>query len=236
MTPATILELDGIKQPIKEWALDYGITPAIIIARLERGLSIADAITTPMRTGYRGQKLVSRDMEAFIRACSRRQEFERRKIAAANHAANVRRSSRSSRNVAKVRSSGRNVLMLSHQGETLSLLEWAERTGLNAVTVRARLYAGWEIERALTAPAFPTRASSRAARAREVGIDPRTVDSRLRRGWALEDALTIDPGARMGRFAHGRPGVVSDFAPSKGTGGGSTAQETPNLTFSGNDA
>ena len=44
MTPATILEHDDIKQPIVEWALDYGITPAIIIGRLERGMSIADAI------------------------------------------------------------------------------------------------------------------------------------------------------------------------------------------------
>ncbi|MCJ2876532.1 hypothetical protein JUM41_19980 [Rhizobium pusense] len=228
MTPATVLEHDGIKQPIKEWALDYGITPAIIIARLERGEPVAVAITKPMKTGFRGQKLASPDMEAFIRCGSRRREFERRKPVSSK----VRRS----RHVAKVRSSGRNVLMLSHHGETLSLLEWAERTGLNAVTIRARLYAGWDIERTLTAPAFPTRANSRAALAREVGIDPRTVDSRLRRGWQLEEALTIEPGARMGRFAHGKRGVSSDFPPSKGTGAGSTAQETPNITFSGNDA
>lgn len=57
MTPETILDHDGIQQPILEWALDYGITPAIIIGRLERGLSIADAITTPMKTGFRGQRL-----------------------------------------------------------------------------------------------------------------------------------------------------------------------------------
>lgn len=57
MTPATVLEHDGIAQPIVEWALDYGITPAIIIGRLERGASIADAITTPMRTGFQKQAL-----------------------------------------------------------------------------------------------------------------------------------------------------------------------------------
>lgn len=57
MTPATILEHDGIQQSIIEWALDYGITPGIIIARLERGLSIADAITTPMKIGYPRQRL-----------------------------------------------------------------------------------------------------------------------------------------------------------------------------------
>lgn len=57
MTPETILEHDGIQQPIIEWALDYGITPTIIIGRLGRGMSIEAAITTPMKTGYHGQRL-----------------------------------------------------------------------------------------------------------------------------------------------------------------------------------
>lgn len=57
MTPATILEHDNIKQPVTEWALDYGITPAIIIGRLERGDTVADAIMKPMKTGYAGQRL-----------------------------------------------------------------------------------------------------------------------------------------------------------------------------------
>ncbi|WP_457586096.1 hypothetical protein [Ensifer canadensis] len=57
MTPATILQHDGIKQPIIEWALDYGITPKILIGRLERGMTIANAITMPMKTGHRGQRL-----------------------------------------------------------------------------------------------------------------------------------------------------------------------------------
>lgn len=222
MTPASILEHDGISQSITEWALDYGITPAIIIARLERGMSIADAITTPMKTGYRGQKLASRDIEAFIRRSAQRWERERQKVLSNHRKASVQQTCR--------------VIMLTHDGETLPLLEWAERSGLNAVTIRARLYAGWEVERALTAPVLRTRTSSRAALAREAGIDPRTVDSRLRRGWALDDALTIEAGERMGRPRTQVPGVVSDFPPFEGTGAGSTAQETPNITFSGIDA
>ncbi|MCZ7930828.1 hypothetical protein O9X90_00745 [Agrobacterium leguminum] len=70
MTPETILEHDGIQQPVIEWALDYGITPAIIIGRLERGVAVSDAITIPMRTGFCGQRLRSPDMEALIRTLS----------------------------------------------------------------------------------------------------------------------------------------------------------------------
>lgn len=57
MTPETILDHDGVQQTITEWALDYGLTPTIIIARIERGLSVASAITTPMMTGHKGQRL-----------------------------------------------------------------------------------------------------------------------------------------------------------------------------------
>lgn len=54
---STLLLFEGVEQPIMEWALDYGITPGIIIGRLGRGMSISDAITTPMLTGHAGQRL-----------------------------------------------------------------------------------------------------------------------------------------------------------------------------------
>jgi predicted DNA-binding transcriptional regulator AlpA len=48
MTRDDLLKFDGIEQPISEWALDYGITPEIIMARLHRGMTIERAITKPM--------------------------------------------------------------------------------------------------------------------------------------------------------------------------------------------
>ncbi len=66
--------------------------------------------------------------------------------------------------------------------------------------------------------------------ATETGMSRNTIRNRLTIGWTLEDALT------RAVQSHRKPGVVSDFAPSDGTGAGSTAQETPNLTFSGTEA
>lgn len=216
MTPSTILEHDGIKQPITEWALDYGITPAIIIGRLERGESITSAITTPMKVGFRGQKLASGDMEAFIARSLRGWKRERRKARRGRH---------------KIGQT------YTHDGKTMTIQEWSEVTGLKIVTIRARLYADWSIDKVLSSPAErtvtrPKTKHTRASLARAVGIDPSTVSSRLRRGWQLEDALTIEAGSRMGRFARGRPGVSPDFAPSERTGAGSTLQESTNITFS----
>ncbi|MEW9838088.1 hypothetical protein [Mesorhizobium marinum] len=49
MTRFDPLTHDGITQPIVEWALDYGIPPGLILKRLQRGMSVGPAITTPMR-------------------------------------------------------------------------------------------------------------------------------------------------------------------------------------------
>lgn len=61
--------------------------------------------------------------------------------------------------------------------------------------------------------------------ASETGMSANTILNRLNMGWTLEDALT------RAVQEHRKPGVVLDFAPSEGTGAGSTAQETLNLSF-----
>lgn len=41
---------------------------------------------------------------------------------------------------------------ISHNNETLSLVEWAERLGCKYSTLRMRLEKGWSVERTLTTP------------------------------------------------------------------------------------
>lgn len=45
----TVLECEGIAQPIAEHALDYGIPVRLIVQRLKYGWDIERAITTPMQ-------------------------------------------------------------------------------------------------------------------------------------------------------------------------------------------
>lgn len=42
--------------------------------------------------------------------------------------------------------------MLTHKGETLSITEWAARTGLKDKTIFMRIRNGWTVERALERP------------------------------------------------------------------------------------
>ncbi|WP_119254376.1 hypothetical protein [Shinella zoogloeoides] len=132
-------------------------------------------------------------------------------------------------------------------GKTVT--EWAEHFGLARSVLYRRIKIDGSAERVINelidCPPVVYRHSDgepRVARtytfdgktltAREwstiTGLHVRTLRSRISTGWTIEHALTTP--------ANMRPGVASNFAPSSGTGAGSTAQETPNITFSGNDA
>lgn len=48
----------------------------------------------------------------------------------------------------------RNNHMIEHEGETMCLSAWAERAGISPLLLRQRLQAGWDMSRAMSAPAW----------------------------------------------------------------------------------
>lgn len=44
---------------------------------------------------------------------------------------------------------------IEHEGETLTLVEWSERSGIRSDTIKERLRGGWPISEALTVPTRP---------------------------------------------------------------------------------
>lgn len=84
--------------------------------------------------------------------------------------------------------------MVTYQGETLSVTEWARRVGLHPATLIARLNVGTPIEIAMTAvPCYGHRIGrpSVMGRLREAGIKPGTYYARLKLGLTVEQALSI---------------------------------------------
>jgi hypothetical protein len=67
--------------------------------------------------------------------------------------------------------------------------------------------------------------------AKRLGLCPPALYVRCRKYGSMEIAIAMGGALPSGKKAV-PPGVSSDFARSAGTGAGSTAQETPNLTFS----
>ena len=50
----------------------------------------------------------------------------------------------------------RNNVMLTHQGKTMSVIEWSELLGVSAMLIYKRIRRGWDDEKALTTPSDPT--------------------------------------------------------------------------------
>jgi hypothetical protein len=147
------------------------------------------------------------------------------------------------------------MMMLTHDGVTQSVNEWALDYGIPAELIRTRLRRGWPVDRAITEtmPFVPGAkladdcpAKGRAFGANKVlehgglaltleqwaerqGMTYAALAFRLRNGWPIHQALTTPPRRSPSKR---RPGVVSNFATFAGTGGGSTAEERPEITFS----
>ena len=93
--------------------------------------------------------------------------------------------------------------VITYNGQTKTLQEWAEITGINYNTLSNRFKAGWSADEALTKPidtrflaapiTYNGRTMSGTAWSHLLGLSDNAVRNRLMRGWSIEDAVTT-PG------------------------------------------
>jgi hypothetical protein len=127
-------------------------------------------------------------------------------------------------------------------GEKHTLREWSEITGISIATLNTRINIyDWPVERAVTetighfgrrGKEYTINGVTRSVSqwAKLAGISGSVAYTRITSGWPIEAALTLPKGST--RPTSGTPGVSSNFAPFEGTGGGSTAHEMPEISFS----
>jgi hypothetical protein len=89
--------------------------------------------------------------------------------------------------------------VLTLNGVSRLLVEWAEDLGVSGAVISERLKNGWSLERALTQPKRPQHLVTYAGRTqnlnrwgKEVGITPQVISSRLRSGWPVGRALGLE--------------------------------------------
>lgn len=203
----TMLTLDGITQPINDWTLDYGIYPAVITQRLERGWPVERAITTPMIVAP-GQILCGYHIPGLPPLA------KTKRTQSSQHHTTVQ---------------GKRIV---HNGQSLTIRQWSDLLGISYSTIAGRLRLGLPVEKVLAISLRPVRAEKVTTKhllehdgmrltvcgwAKHIGIANSTLYRRLKNGWSLSDALSLPNMS-------GKAGVVADFVASKGTGGGSTTQ------------
>lgn len=135
---------------------------------------------------------------------------------------------------------------LTHAGETLTVKQWSERTGVNPHTIAYRLRQGWTVAEALSgAKTFGPEGilhthdgKTMCVRAwsRHTGIAAGTINYRLRKGMSIGEAINAPINARFRPKGYapsaGRPGVGQNLAQGVKTGGVSFAHDRPELEFS----
>jgi hypothetical protein len=105
--------------------------------------------------------------------------------------------------------------LLTYNGKTQCVTDWAEEMHLSSAAIFLRLRRGWDIEKTLTTPLKPPdkreyhtwltyndKTQCLAAWAKEFAIDQVTLSMRLQRGWTLNRALTTPVNIKHRRKSH----------------------------------
>lgn len=156
------------------------------------------------RYGGRGITVCERWLESFdnfvddMGACPDGYQLDRKDNDAGYSKGNCRWATRSEQCLN--RSSTRKI---AHNGETLSISEWAKRTGISEGTLERRINASkMAIDEALSVPVGCTKRQVETVLsfngqnkaliqwAKEFGLSAQAVRKRIARGWSVESALT----------------------------------------------
>lgn len=114
--------------------------------------------------------------------------------------------------------------LVTYQGQTFCVAEWADITGMPMQRITQRLKRGWEPEQIFTIGAWPTKRVKKVFRrgdteqnvrltfdgrtecvaewARLKGITASTLRVRLKRGWSVERALTANVRSKASHAAN----------------------------------
>lgn len=141
------ITINGETRSATQWANKTGIHPNSVYARIRRGQKPEDAVTNPVSEStlleYRGELLTFRqisDKYGVSEITVRRRVKSGMPIdlaietpSASNH-------------------SGRPIKLFEHNGESLSIKDWAKKTSINPITLRRRMQEGLSLKEAIEKP------------------------------------------------------------------------------------
>ena len=96
--------------------------------------------------------------------------------------------------------------LITYNGETKTIQQWADITGISHKTISQRIASGWSIDKTMTTPihtefhnnpiTFNGITLSKAEWARRLDLSSKAIANRIDRGWSVEKALTT-PASRI---------------------------------------
>lgn len=146
------LTLDGVTKTKTQWSEEYGMSPQVLAYRIDQaGMSMAEALSAPVENNhfvtYNGE---TKSLAEWVKII----DIPYHTLKARINTLHWPIEKAFETPVMSKQGSG-NKKEITYNGETLSKVEWSERTGISAEVISNRLRKGWTIEDALTIPVRP---------------------------------------------------------------------------------
>lgn len=143
------ITFDGVTKTKTQWAEKYGISSEALGYRLDHvGMDIEEALTTPVESNhlvtYNGETKSLAEWTEVI-------DIPYHTLKARLNTLHWPVEKAFETPVMSKPGSG-NRKKITYNGETLSKVEWSERTGIHADVISNRLRKGWSVEKTLTTP------------------------------------------------------------------------------------
>ena len=94
----------------------------------------------------------------------------------------------------------RSNLNVTINGVTMNIMQWAEKTGIDATVIYARIDLGWDLLRAVVTPVFQPRRIAAYGMLLTIqqwqertGVNTKTIRFRIAHGWPAEKAVSTPP-------------------------------------------
>lgn len=146
-----VMSVNGIVKPIEVWAEETGISVLVLRGRIKHGYSPEEAVTIPAKR-YSIRSMITHEGQTMsIEKWSIEKNIDVDVLKSRlNHGWHPDLVLSKELKVIKKRKAP-----LTYKGETKTIREWAQTTGLHDYIIRARIKAGWPVERILTEDASP---------------------------------------------------------------------------------
>ncbi len=213
---AIMLTYNGVIKNASLWAEERGINPGVIYSRVKKGMSHDDAINLPASPYKKGQKRKPKTLTFNGKTQSIGKWIKETGInkSSIHNRLKMGWSIEDTLTIPVGVGGHDPIQTLTLNGETKTIREWSECTGITKSAIHNRLNMQWPIEDILTKPVFvpappkPKRdpdshkakltwkgeTLSRDEWSKRTGIPSSTIRKRLSIGWSLDDTLTIHVG------------------------------------------
>ena len=170
-------------------AKEFNINPATLEARIKRGLSLKEALETPIKNKNSKILLTYQGVSKSIKEWALEKDL---------NVNTIKFRLKEGWSLDRVFGESKLNKLICFNNKCLTLEAWAEDLNIAKKTLEARFNYGWDLEKCLETPLrthktlqFKGKTQTISQWSKELNLKCSTINSRLRKGWEIERVLSV---------------------------------------------